>query len=285
MVNPKLEEKIAFTLLKSCGLVVVLILFTIVGYLFINGIDVISIRFFFGNADPIDVILGKEVAYNGIWYAILGTLALVILAVLFSIPFGILGAIYLYEYAEDSKVVKIIRFSIDCLAGIPSIVFGLFGFSIAIATKLGPCLLIGGLTLSFIILPTIMRTTEEGLKTVPQELKEGCFALGATKWQTIRHVVLPMALPQIITGVILGIGRSAEETAAIVFTAATAFSYSIGLFDQIEALPYKLYILATEYSSQKELQMAYGVALVLITMMFIIFGIASYIRKRYTIKY
>jgi phosphate transport system permease protein len=164
-------------------------------------------------------------------------------------------------------------------------VFGLFGFSIAIATKIGPCLLVGGLTLSFMILPIIMRTTEEGLKSIPPGLREGSLALGATKWQTIRHVVLPAALPQIITGIILGIGRSAEETAAIMFTAATAFSYSIGLFDQVEALPYTLYILATEYTSQQELQMAYGVAFILVVMMFVIFGVASYVRKRYTIKY
>jgi phosphate transport system permease protein len=285
MINPKLEEKIAFALLRACGLIVIAILFIMVGYLFIKGVGAINLELFFGDANPINVIIGKEIAYDGIWYAILGTLALVTLAVLFSIPFGILGAIYLHEYAGDSKLARIIRFSTDCLAGLPSIVFGLFGFSIAIATKIGPCLLVGGLTLSFMILPIIMRTTEEGLKSIPPGLREGSLALGATKWQTIRHVVLPAALPQIITGIILGIGRSAEETAAIMFTAATAFSYSIGLFDQVEALPYTLYILATEYTSQQELQMAYGVAFILVVMMFAIFGVASYVRKRYTIKY
>ncbi|WP_457612869.1 phosphate ABC transporter permease PstA [Methanocaldococcus sp.] len=276
-----IEEKIVFFIFKMFGAVVVLILFTIVGYIFIKGIGAINLKFFFGDANPLYVILGKERVFNGIWNAILGTVALVILAIAFSIPFGILGAVYLHEYATSSKISRIIRFSADCLAGLPSIVFGLFGYAIAVET-IGPCLLIGALTLSFIVLPIIIKATEEGLKTVPNEIREGSFALGATKWQTTYKVVLPMALPQIITGIILSMGRCAEETAAIMFTAATAFTFGIGLFDRIEALPFTLYLLATEYTSQKELQMAYGVALVLIMLMFFLFGIAHIIRNKYS---
>jgi phosphate transport system permease protein len=242
-------------------------------------------HFFFGDASPINAILGRERVFDGIWNAIIGTLALVLVSIMFSIPFGVLGAVYLHEYASDSYLTRIIRFSSDTLAGFPSIVFGLFGYAIAIKSGIGPCLLIAGLTLSFMILPIIMRTTEEGLKAVPRGLREGSLALGATKWQTIRKVVLPAALPQIITGIILGMGRSAEETAAIMFTGATAFAFGIGLFNRVEALPFSLYILATEYSSPSELQDAYGIALVLIVMMFVLFGLANIIKNRFKISY
>ncbi len=281
----KLEEKIVFALLYLFGFMVVAILFTIVGYIFIKGIGAINMHFFFGDANPINAILGKERVFDGIWNAIIGTLALVLVSIMFSIPFGVLGAVYLHEYASDNYLTKIIRFSSDTLAGFPSIVFGLFGYAIAIKSGIGPCLLIAGLTLSFMILPIIMRTTEEGLKSVPQGLREGSLALGATKWQTIRKVVIPTALPQIITGIILGMGRSAEETAAIMFTGATAFAFGIGLFNRVEALPFSLYILATEYSSPSELQDAYGIALVLIVMMFILFGLANIIKNRFKIPH
>lgn len=276
----RLEEKIAFFTLYLFGFTVIGILFVIVGYIFVNGIGAINMEFFFGESNPINVILGTERTFDGIWNSILGTFALVVLSVLFSIPFGVLGAIYLHEYASDNILTRIIRFSSDCLAGFPSIVFGLFGYAIAIKT-VGPCLLIGALTLSFMVLPTIIRATEEGLKAVPPGLREGSLALGATKWQTIRKVVVPTALPQIITGIILSMGRSAEETAAIMFTAATAFSFGIGLFNSVEALPFSLYVLATEYSTAEELQMAYGIALVLILMMFILFGLANILKNRF----
>ena len=281
----KIEEKIVFSILYLFGFIVVAILFTIVSYIFIKGVGALDMHFFFGDANPINAILGRERVFDGIWNAIIGTLALVLVSIMFSIPFGVLGAVYLHEYASDSYLTRIIRFSSDTLAGFPSIVFGLFGYAIAIKSGIGPCLLIAGLTLSFMILPIIMRTTEEGLKAVPPGLREGSLALGATKWQTIIKVVLPAALPQIITGIILGMGRSAEETAAIMFTGATAFAFGIGLFNRVEALPFSLYILATEYSSPSELQDAYGIALVLIVMMFILFGLANIIKNRFKISY
>ncbi len=280
----KIEEKIIFILFYLFGFSVIAVLFTIVGYVFIKGIGAINMHFFFGNVSPIDAILGKERVFNGIWNAILGTLALIFVSVLFSIPFGIFGAVYLHEYAPDNYLTKFIRFSSDTLAGFPSIVFGLFGYAIAIKSGIGPCLLIAGLTLSFMILPIIIRTTEEGLKSIPQGLREGSLALGATKWQTIMKVVLPTALPQIITGIILGMGRCAEETAAIMFIGATAFAFGLGLFNRFEALPFNLYILATEYTSQTELQEAYGVALILIIMMFILFTLANIIKNIYKQK-
>ncbi|MDK2929628.1 MAG: phosphate transport system permease protein [Methanococcus sp.] len=276
----KIEEKIVFGIFYLFAFIVVGILFTIVGYVFINGIGAINMEFFFGDSNPINVILGFEGSFDGIWNSIIGTLALVVLSILLSIPFGVLGAIYLHEYASDNKLTQAIRFSSDSLAGLPSIVFGIFGYALAIKT-VGPSLLIGGLTLSFMVLPIIMRATEEGLKSVAPGLREGSLALGATKWQTIKKVVIPSALPQMITGIILAMGRSAEETAAIMFTAATAFSFGIGLFNRVETLSFSLYVLSTEYSNAEELKMAYGIALVLIAIMFVLFTIANFVKNRF----
>jgi len=276
----KIEENIVFGIFYLFAFIVIGILFTIVGYVFINGIGAINMEFFFGDSNPINVILGSERCFDGIWNSILGTLALVLLSILLSIPFGVFGAIYLHEYASDNKLTRAIRFSSDSLAGLPSIVFGIFGYALAIKT-VGPSLLIGGLTLSFMVLPIIMRATEEGLKSVAPGLREGSLALGATKWQTITKVVISSALPQMITGIILAMGRSAEETAAIMFTAATAFSFGIGLFNRMETLSFSLYVLATEYSTTEELQMAYGIALVLIAIMFILFTIANIVKNRF----
>ncbi|AEK20126.1 phosphate ABC transporter permease PstA [Methanococcus maripaludis] len=276
----KIEEKIVFGIFYLFAFIVVGILFTIVGYVFINGIGAINMEFFFGDSNPINVILGFERSFDGIWNSIIGTLALVVLSILLSIPFGVLGAIYLHEYASDNKLTQAIRFSSDSLAGLPSIVFGIFGYALAIKT-VGPSLLIGGLTLSFMVLPIIMRATEEGLKSVAPGLREGSLALGATKWQTIKKVVIPSALPQMITGIILAMGRSAEETAAIMFTAATAFSFGIGLFNRVETLSFSLYVLSTEYSNAEELKMAYGIALVLIAIMFVLFTIANFVKNRF----
>ena len=276
----KIEEKIVFSIFYLFAFIVVGILSTIVGYVFINGIGAINMEFFFGDSNPINVILGFERSFDGIWNSIIGTLALVVLSILLSIPFGVLGAIYLHEYASDNKLTQAIRFSSDSLAGLPSIVFGIFGYALAIKT-VGPSLLIGGLTLSFMVLPIIMRATEEGLKSVAPGLREGSLALGATKWQTITKVVIPSALPQMITGIILAMGRSAEETAAIMFTAATAFSFGIGLFNRVETLSFSLYVLSTEYSNAEELKMAYGIALVLIAIMFVLFTIANVVKNRF----
>jgi len=276
----KIEENIVFGIFYLFAFIVVGILSTIVGYVFINGIGAINMEFFFGDSNPINVILGFERSFDGIWNSIIGTLALVVLSILLSIPFGVLGAIYLHEYASDNKLTQAIRFSSDSLAGLPSIVFGIFGYALAIKT-VGPSLLIGGLTLSFMVLPIIMRATEEGLKSVAPGLREGSLALGATKWQTITKVVIPSALPQMITGIILAMGRSAEETAAIMFTAATAFSFGIGLFNRVETLSFSLYVLSTEYSNAEELKMAYGIALVLIAIMFVLFTIANVVKNRF----
>ncbi|MCS3901858.1 phosphate ABC transporter permease PstA [Methanococcus voltae] len=259
----KLEQKIAFSIFYLCGFSVLGILFFMIWHIVSNGISVISLSFI-----------------ASIYNAIIGTLSLVALSIVFAVPFGVLSAIYLYEYAKDSKLSQIVIFSSDCLAGLPSIVFGIFGYAIAIKT-IGPSLLVGGIILSFMILPIIIKATEEGLKSVPSDIRDGSLALGASKWQTIRQIVVPSAMPQIITGVILAMGRSAEETAAVMFTAATIYASGFGLLNRVETLSFNLYITATEYSTQQELASAYGIAVVLLMLMIGLFIISNLVKRRF----
>jgi len=221
---------------------------------------------------------------GGIFPAIVGTLCLSIGAILFSLPLGVFSAIYLTEYAKSSKLTRVIRIGINSLAGTPSVVFGLFG--LAVFVKLfgfGVSILAGALTLGMLILPTIIRASEEAILAVPQTFRDASYALGASKWQTITHIVLPSAMPGILTGVILGIGRAAGETAPILFTAATFYTRRLpkSIFDEVMALPYHIYALMTE-GTKPELQVpiAYGTAVVLLILVVGINLIAILIRTK-----
>jgi phosphate transport system permease protein len=248
----------------------------------IKGIPAISFSFIFDF--PV-----KSGAEGGIFPAILGTLYLVILTIAIALPLGMLSAIYLTEYAKQNFITKILRLAIITLAGVPSIVFGLFGLGLfVIFFNFGTSLLSGSLTLAFLILPTIIVSSEESLKAVPQYMREASLALGATKWQTIYKNVLPSALPGMLTGSILGIGRAAGETAPILLTAAAFFLPSLpsSVFDQVMALPYHLYILATQHPDAARIEhMQYGTALVLISMVIGMNLIAITIRLRIRKKY
>ncbi|HIC95256.1 TPA: phosphate ABC transporter permease PstA [Candidatus Bipolaricaulota bacterium] len=204
---------------------------------------------------------------GGIFPALVGTLCLAVGTLIFSLPLGVAAAIYLAEYARQGPLVRLIRLAVNNLAGVPSVVFGLFGLALFVnALGLGVSVLSGSLTLALLVLPVIIRAAEEALRAVPREFREAAFALGATKWQTIRRVVLPVGLPGIITGAILALGRAAGETAPIIFTAAVFFG---GLpdspFSPVMALPYHLFVMATEsifYEETRPLQ--YGTAIVLL---------------------
>ena len=179
--------------------------------------------------------------------AILGTLYLTAGAIIIALPLGVASAIYLSEYAKGGPVIRIIRVGVNCLAGVPSIVFGLFGLGLFVVfLKFGSSILSGSLTLAFLILPTIIGAAEEALKAVPQTFREASLGLGVSKWQTILRIVLPNALPGILTGSILGIGRAAGETAPIMFTAAAFFTAKLpqSIFDEVMALPYHVYVLS-----------------------------------------
>lgn len=242
-------------------MIAVLSLFIILFFIFIRGFKVLSLNFIFD-------FPREGMTKGGIFPAIIGTLYLSVGAILFALPLGVLSAVYLTEYAKSSKLTRIIRIGINTLAGTPSVVFGLFGLAVFVKLfKFGVSILAGALTLGMLILPTIIRASEEAILTVPQTFMEASYALGATKWQTITHVVLPNAMPGILTGVILGIGRAAGETAPILFTAATFYTRRLprSIFDEVMALPYHIYALMTE-GTKPDLQVpiAYGTALVLL---------------------
>lgn len=210
----------------------------------------------------------ESMTKGGILPCIVGTICLSLGAILVAFPIGVASAIYLNEYARPGRVIRVIRLGINNLAGVPSIVFGLFGLAFFVVwMKMGVSILAGSLTLGVMTLPIIIGASEEALRAVPDTYREASLGLGATKWQTIYRVVLPAALPGILTGAILGISRAAGETAPIMFTAAVFYTPSLpsSVFDEIMALPYHIYVLATagtEIETTRPLQ--YGTALVLI---------------------
>jgi phosphate transport system permease protein len=275
------NEKIAFGLFRSMGLLVVGILFLILGFIVVNGISAISWDFL--TKMPED-----GMTKGGIYPAIIGTLCLIAGSITFSFPIGVLSGIYITEYATNGWVVRFIRLMTNNLAGIPSIVFGLFGMSLFVNTLgFGDSILAGSLTLGLMTLPVVIRTTEEALKSVDNSFRHGSYALGASKLETIRRVTLPIAYPNIITGLILSIGRVSGETAPILFTVAAYFLPKLpsGVFDQVMALPYHLYVLATSGTNIEESRpMAYGTALVLIMMVLILNLLANGLRRYFSKK-
>lgn len=255
--TPDTADRAAGLLLWASAAATVLILLYIIGTIAYRGIGVIDISFILDSPR----MSGAE---GGIFPAITGTLCLVAVAILTAGPVGVGAAVYLTEYAPDNAATHIITFGVECLAGIPSIVIGLFGYAfLVVYLGFGFSILSGGLALMFMILPWTVRASEEAIKTVSGDLKEGSLALGATKWQTIRQVVIPNALPGITTGVILGTGKAIGETAVIMYTAGSSLLLPESIFEPVRALPYHLYILASEGISD---EMAYGSAAVLLGM-------------------
>jgi phosphate transport system permease protein len=263
-------NKIATLILWASAVITISFLVYIIGYIIIRGIGVINISFLLDSPR----MSGAE---GGIFNAIVGTLCLVAIALVTAVPIGVGAAIFLIEYATDNPVTRVITFGVECLAGIPSIVIGLFGYAfLVVYLGLGFSILSGGLSLMFMILPWTVRASEEAIKTVSMELKEGSLALGATKWQTIVQIVIPGALPGITTGVILGTGKAIGETAVIMYTAGSSLLLPHSIFDPVRALPYHLYILVSEGISE---DMAYGSAVVLLVMILIINLMAIGIQK------
>jgi phosphate transport system permease protein len=273
----QLKQKIAFSIFGTMSFVVVAILVFILGFIVVRGIGVISWEFL--TAMPKDGMTG-----GGIFPAIVGTGCLVLGSMIFAFPIGVLSGIYINEYLTESWLKKFIRMMTNNLAGVPSIVFGLFGMALFVNyLKFGDSILAGSLTLGLLALPVVIRLTEEALKSVDDGLRLGSYALGATKIQTIQKVVLPVAFPNIMTGLILSIGRVSGETAPILFTVAAYFLPRLphSISDQVMALPYHLYVLATSGTNMAESRpMAYGTALVLVSIVLIINVAASLLRRR-----
>lgn len=216
---------------------------------------------------------------GGIFSTIVGTVALTAVAILIATPLGVGTAVFLREYTRESRISRVIRFGTDCLAGVPSIIFGLFGFVFfVIFLRMGWSILSGGLTLAAMILPTIICTAEEAIKSVPYSFREVSYGLGATRWQTIRKVVLPNAFPGILTGVLLGVGRSVGETAAVILTAGSSFLMPDSIFSPIRTMAIHFYILAREGIS---MEMAYATGAALILLILAINAVANWLLFRH----
>jgi phosphate transport system permease protein len=260
-IPPPVTEKIAKTLLTLACATAVAVLMGVIGFVIAGGLRHVTWAFL---TQPI-LDMGRA---GGILPAIVGTGFMVVVAVGIAAPLGVASAIYLAEYTLEGRVTQAIRFGINCLAGVPSIIFGLFGFILfVVMLGFGWSILSGGLSLAAMILPTIIRTAEEALRSVPQPYRDVAASLGATRWQVVTRSVLPYALPGILTGIILGIGRAIEETAVVIFTAGSAIDMPKSLFDSARTMSVHFYILAREGISNDK---AYATAAVLICTILII---------------
>ncbi len=280
-MSKKNKEILAFWIFRILSFLVIGILIWIIEFIFVRGWHMLSWEFL--TEMPKD-----GMTKGGIYPAIIGTLYLVAGSMLFAFPIGVLAGIYIHEYTKDSWYKRFIKLMTNNLAGIPSIVFGLFGMSLFVNTLgFGDSIIAGSLTLGLLALPVVIRVTEEALIAVNDSFRHGSLALGATKLQTIRRVVIPMALPNILTGLILSIGRVSGETAPILFTVAAYFLPKLpdSIFDQVMALPYHLYVISTSGTKIEESRdMAYGTALVLVLLVLILNLLANMLRRYFSKK-
>ena len=254
-IPPRHTQALAVTLLGAAtGLTLAILVFVVV-FILGKGLPVLSLGFLLDSPRG----MGKS---GGIFPTLVGSIILPLMAILIALPAGVGTAVYLSEYTRENPATRIIRFGTDCLAAIPSIIFGLFGFIFFVTIlQMGWCILAGALTLAIMILPTIIRTSEEAIKAVPTSYREVSYSLGATRWETVLKVVLPNALPGIMTGVMLSIGRCIGETAAVIFTAGASLRLPHSVFDSTRTMAVHFYILAREGISNEN---AYGTAAVLI---------------------
>ena len=273
----KTRERAVFLLFRSAAVINGLALAIIIGFLLVNGLPALSWEF-------LTEFPRESMTEGGIFPCIFGTFVLALSSMLVALPLGVASAIYLNEYARPGKVLRLIRICINNLAGVPSVVFGLFGLGLFVGLLgMGVSILAGAFTLGALTLPVVIGTTEEAMRSVPDTYREASLGLGATKWQTIQRVVLPAALPGILTGSILSISRAAGETAAIMFTAAVFFTPQLpqGILDDVMALPYHIYVLATAGTEiEKTRPLQYGTALVLIALVLGMNLLAIWMRAR-----
>lgn len=280
-LNARTSERIAFALLSLSAMTVAGFVIIILAYIIYNGYSAISIDF-------LTEMPKRMMTQGGIYPAIVGTIYLIIGSMSVALPVGVMAAIYLNEYAGETRTTWLIEMAINNLAGTPSVVFGLFGLALFVKYfGFGSSLLSSSLTLALLILPVIIRSTQEALITVPNEYRESSLALGVSKWQTIRYVVLPAAIPGIVTGSVLSIGRVAGETAPILFTGVAYFLPRLpdSVYSQFMALPYHLFVLATSGTNiEKTRPIQYGTALVLLLIVLCLNLVAVLIRRHYRNK-
>lgn len=275
--NTKLVQTVVFAFFFLATMAVIIPIIYLIGLIIIKGLPAINWEFIFS-------MPRNGMREGGIFPAIVGTIYLVLGTAAYSIPLGVLAAVYLNEYAPRNTMTRIIEIAIINLAGVPSIVYGLFGLGLFVSL-FGVSIIAGSLTLSIMSLPTIITATREALNTVPNSFREASFSLGASRWQTVRHVVLPNSIPGIITGIILGLSRAAGETAPILFTVAASYLPRLprSVYDQAMSLPYHIYILSTQVPNVSD-KIKYGTILVLVGLIFIMNITASYFRKKFRKK-
>ena len=270
-MNKSIKSKGFFGVVGVVAALTLAILVLILGFILIKGLPNISLEFLTESPQ----MMGRE---GGILPIIVGTIYVTLVSIIIATPIGVAAAVYFSEYAKKGKLINTIRFFTEVLAGIPSIIFGLFGFSFFVVfLGMGWSVLSGGLTLSLMILPTLIRSTEESLKTVPMPYREGSLALGATKWQTVVKVTLPCCKSGVLTGLILGIGRAIGETAAVMLTVGGSMMMPSSIFDATRTMALHLYMLASEGLSEEK---TYATAALLIIIVLIINWLANFISSR-----
>lgn len=275
-INPRIINQAVRVGLSAQALFTVSILVVIVAIICVKGFPYINFAFIFSFPED----MGR---HGGIFPSIVGTIQLALLSILLATPLGVGTAIFLTEYTRESAFTKLIRFGVESLAGIPSILYGLFGFIFfVIKLKMGWSLLAGVLTLTIMILPTIIRTSEEAIRAVPRQLRIVSYSLSASKWETIKKVVLPAAMPGILTGIMLSIGRAVGETAAVIFTMGSSLRLPLSLMDSGRTMAVHFYILAREGISMEK---AYGTALVLVLSILLINVVAYYLMNKAIARY
>ena len=270
-LNPRAQQTIAKNILRLFTGVAVGILLAIIGYVGIKGLRVINAGFLFGYPRS----MGRE---GGVLPFIISSIYITVISLVISIPLGLGSAIYLTEYTRETWVTRVIRFGIDCLAGIPSIILGLFGFTFFVKfLNFSWSILSGGLTVSLMILPFIIRSSEEAIRAVPLSYREVAFVTGGTRWQCVTRVVLPCAMPGILTGVILAIGKCVGETASVIFTAGTSLRIPMSLFDSGRTLAVHFYLLVRETGAS---DMAYGSAATLLISILVVNFFAYWLMRK-----
>ena len=270
-----LAEKIAKIGIWTAAFLTITVMALIILQVLWEGLPMLSLRFLFDAPKS----MGRE---GGIFSTIVGTFALTVVAILVATPLGVGTAVFLGEYTREGRISRVIRFGINCLAGVPSIIFGLFGFVFfVIYLNMGWSILSGALALSAMILPTIISTTEEAIKAIPHAFREVSFSLGGTKWQTVIRAVVPNALPGIFTGILLGICRSIEETAVVILTAGSSLIIPNSLFSPVRTMSVHFYILAREGIS---MEMAYGTGAALIILVLFVNLMANWLLARHVRK-
>lgn len=268
---PRHAQTVAVALLGGATVLTLCVLVFVIVFILGKGLPSLSLGFLLESPRE----MGKS---GGIFPTLVGSLVLPLAAIAVALPAGLGTAIYLTEFTAGHWATRWIRFGTDCLAGIPSIIFGLFGFIFFVSIlQMGWCILSGALTLAMMVLPTIIRTAEEAIRAVPVSYREVSFSLGATRWETVFHVVLPNALPGIVTGVMLSIGRVIGETAAVIFTAGAALGLPHSVFDSVRTMAVHFYLLAREGISSEK---AYGTAAVLILSVLLVNTVSYWIMHR-----